>query len=123
MNDSNMLVWGRPPCVINSSSNTYSIEVFHTLELTYIIYITHVSNGATFTITVSTIFYDLSLATMLEPCSEYHIEVFAHNTEIELVGERSLPVPYTHRMQGIDNECQCINSSCNKILASMLIIY
>ena len=124
MNDNNMLVWSRPPCVTNSSSNTSRIEVFHTLELTYTIHITHVSNGATvIDITVSTTFYDLSLATMLEPCSEYHIEVFAHNTEIGLVGERSLPVPYTHRMQGIDNEHQCINSSCNKILASMLTFY
>ena len=118
MNDNNMLVWGRPPCVTNSSSNTYSIEVFHTLELTYTIYFTHVSNGATvIDITVSTTFYDLSLATMLEPCSEYHIDVCAHNTEIELVGERSLPVLYTHRMQGIDNEYQCINSSCKKIFS------
>ena len=124
MSDNNMLVWSRPPCVTNSSSNTSRIGVFHTLELTYTIYITRVSNGTTvIDITVSTTFYDLSLATMLEPCSEYHIDVCAHNTEIELVGERSLPVPYTHRMQGIDNEYQCINSSYNKILASMLKFY
>ena len=100
-----MLVWSRPPCVTNSSSNTSRIGVSHTLELTYIIYITRVSNGTTFNITVSTIYTYYDLSSMMKPCSVYHLEVCAHSTEH--VGERSTPaVKYT--MPGIHYIIQCL---------------
>ena len=102
MNDSNMLVWSRPPCVTNSSSNTSRIEVFHNELITYIVFIASIDEASQWTINirVSSTSYDLSRVNILQPCSEYHIGVSAFNT-LAGEGERSPNITYSNPGSGI----------------------
>ena len=101
INDNNMLVWGRPPCVTSSSSNTSRIEVFHNELITYIVFISiDETFQCTINIRVSSTSYDLSRVNILQPCSEYHIGVSAFNT-LAGEGERSPSITYSNPQSGI----------------------
>ena len=102
MNNNTMLVWGRPPCVTNSSSNTYSIGVFHNELITYIVFIASIDEASQWTINirVSSTSYDLSRVNILQPCSGYYIGVSAFNT-LAGEGERSPSITYSNPQSGI----------------------